>query len=635
MWYFLPKEYSADTMISDETKEVEFEVGISKLEALIRYQKGIANEGINNIETYCEILKSKDFAQKIAEREKLLNADIEDIQERINYNISYRNATLKIAYTDRNPENAARILQTIIETLQNEINEKRHQKDLTQQDYYNHHRDSLKSLYENAVQEYSMYSDSNSKTYNQAAQTVKEELANKLNLYKKLYHEADAKSIRFKMLAERPYSSFATIKSITVPTQDNSHPLAMILCFNLIFLLITKAILLFNKNQSHIIENFDFGDIFAPWNITFCVWAIILVLLALDTYLNPLSKQFYISLALWLGIFLPVSIISSNLVQPSKPKRLVNYIDINQGWFDFFFAIAIIITPLYAYEVYKIISMFVLEDVMKGIRQLAMFGDGYGFLNYAYVIDLALLIVGLWRYPKIPLWQLLTIIVIWLIYAICLMAKGQFMILFVSLIYVLFMRKVIRLRTILIVLSVILILFYFFNLAREGGDYEDNESFVDFIGMYVLSASVAYGKVMPSISEYFGSDVFWTIYYYGNKLFGTPEVSHQINQDFVNVPILTNVYTIFRPYFADFGQIGVAIAALVYGVISGVTYRYARYGYAFSICLYTYLIYALSMQFFDAVLDISGVLLQFLILMYLFVQKDVIITKFNSSWKKK
>ena len=68
VWYFLPKEYSADTMISDETKEVEFEVGISKLEALIRYQKGIANEGINNIETYCEILKSKDFAQKIAER---------------------------------------------------------------------------------------------------------------------------------------------------------------------------------------------------------------------------------------------------------------------------------------------------------------------------------------------------------------------------------------------------------------------------------------------------------------------------------------------------------------------------------------------------------------------------------------
>lgn len=621
-------------MLTDETKEVEFEVGISKLEALIRYQKGVANEGINDIDRYCQILKSLDFAKRIKDKAGIDNS-VEDISDRINYNISYRSETLKVQYTDVNPEQAANVLKIIISELQESINEKRHDKDLAELDYYTFHRDSLKVLFDKAAKEYSDYADSNSSTFDQSAQTIKESLASQLNKYKKLYHEADAKCARHKMLTERPYSSFAVIRSITVPTSDNSQPVAMILCFNLVFLILLKGYFLIKKNSSRILQNFDWGDVFAPWNITLCVWALILVLLAFDKYLDPLSSQFYISLSIWLSIFVPVAVISANIIQPSRPKKTDNIIEINKSWFDFFFVIAVIITPLYAYEVYKIISMFVLEDVMKGIRQLAMFGDGYGFLNYAYVFDLALLIVGLWRYPKIPFWQLLSIIVIWIIYAICLMAKGQFLILFVSLIYVLFARKVIRIRTIVVGASILLVLFYFFNLAREGGDYEDQESFLDFIGMYVLSSSVAYGKVMPTISEYFGSDVFWMFYYYGNKLFGTPEVSHQINQEFINVPVLTNVYTIFRPYFADFGQIGVAIAALIYGVVSGVTYRYARYGYAFAICAYTYLIYALSMQFFDAVLDISGVLLQFLLLMYILVQDRFVLTNFTLPWSKK
>lgn len=621
-------------MLTDETKEVEFEVGISKLEALIRYQKGVANEGINDIDRYCQILKSRDFAKRVKDKAGIDNS-VEDISDRINYNISYRSETLKVQYTDKDPEQTANVLKTIISELQESINEKRHDKDLAELDYYTFHRDSLKVLFDKAAKEYSDYADSNSSTFDQSAQTIKESLASQLNKYKKLYHEADAKCARHKMLTERPYSSFAVIRSITVPTSDNSHPVAMILCFNLVFLILLKGYFLIKKNRSAILQNFDWGDVFAPWNITLCVWALILVLLAFDKYLDPLSSQFYISLSVWLSIFVPVAVISANIIQPSRPRKTDNIIEINKSWFDFFFVIAVIITPLYAYEVYKIISMFVLEDVMKGIRQLAMFGDGYGFLNYAYVFDLALLIVGLWRYPKIPFWQLLSIIVIWIIYAICLMAKGQFLILFVSLIYVLFARKVIRIRTIVVGASILLVLFYFFNLAREGGDYEDQESFLDFIGMYVLSSSVAYGKVMPTISEYFGSDVFWMFYYYGNKLFGTPEVSHQINQEFINVPVLTNVYTIFRPYFADFGQIGVAIAALIYGVVSGVTYRYARYGYAFAICAYTYLIYALSMQFFDAVLDISGVLLQFLLLMYILVQDRFVLTNFTLPWSKK
>ena len=65
------------------------------------------------------------------------------------------------------------------------------------------------------------------------------------------------------------------------------------------------------------------------------------------------------------------------------------------------------------------------------------------------------------------------------------------------------------------------------------------------------------------------------------------------------MPIPTNVYTIFQPFYRDFGYWGIAVFAAIYGIIMGMTYRYSKNGNSFFICLYTYFFSLIVLQFYQ------------------------------------
>lgn len=67
---------------------------------------------------------------------------------------------------------------------------------------------------------------------------------------------------------------------------------------------------------------------------------------------------------------------------------------------------------------------------------------------------------------------------------------------FLSTIFVLFEKKVIKPRTIAIAGAVLIVLFYLMNAAREVQSDKNAESmtFVDFFAIYILSPAVAYEK---------------------------------------------------------------------------------------------------------------------------------------------
>ena len=48
VWFFVPKEYAAQVKLSDEYKETDLAVGLTKMAARMR-SAGSQNEGINNI----------------------------------------------------------------------------------------------------------------------------------------------------------------------------------------------------------------------------------------------------------------------------------------------------------------------------------------------------------------------------------------------------------------------------------------------------------------------------------------------------------------------------------------------------------------------------------------------------------
>lgn len=152
---------------------------------------------------------------------------------------------------------------------------------------------------------------------------------------------------------------------------------------------------------------------------------------------------------------------------------------------------------------------------------------------------------------------------------------------------------------------VILAVFYGLNVLRTPEAEQDRNTFFDFFSIYVLSPSVAFEWTQEKLTDQFGSFTFAFFYAFASKLgLGTYYVQKQL-QDFVWVPIPTNVYTVFQPYFEDFGYRGIALFASLWGVITGWIYRLCKNGNVLAKCIYAYIVFALVMQFFQESLIVN------------------------------
>lgn len=347
------------------------------------------------------------------------------------------------------------------------------------------------------------------------------------------------------------------------------------------------------------------GDAFSPWTITTAIWLAIVVMFKFQgNLLYPLGSQFYTCLSIWMPI-LCVSSLITYYVLPKKPevgKEKMATTEINTILFNFFYIISMVITPLYLYKILQVVMMFDSSDMLNNIRLLALYGDeNYGFLTYSYVFNQVLLVVAIWRYPKIPFWQLLTVIIANLMSAFAIMEKGMLFFLFITVLYVLYQKGIVKMRSIFLYSATLVIVFFIINSARsftEDADPNEEITFLDFFAIYVLSPSVAFEQVTEDLTPQFGSHTFQTIYLFLNRFGGDYEMNTKL-QEFVWVPLPTNVYTVFQPFFEDFKYKGVAIFAMVYGVFSGLVYRLARNGNSIGKCLYAYVAYVLALQFFQ------------------------------------
>jgi len=372
------------------------------------------------------------------------------------------------------------------------------------------------------------------------------------------------------------------------------------------------------------------GDVFAPWTITATIWLAILVMFQFQgDLLYPLGDQFYGCLMLWVPIFCGSALITY-FVMPSNGNSQALSAEIpelNHTIFNVLYAISMIITPLYLYEIMKTVMQFDTADMLYNLRVLAVHGDeSHGFLNYSYVLNQVLLVVALWQYPRVPMWQLVTIIIASLMSAFAIMEKGMVFFLFAAILFTLYEKRVIRMRSIFFSALFIVVLFFFINVARdyrEDANPDEATTFLDFFAIYVLSPSVAFERVQEDLSPQFGSHTFQTLYLFLNRFGGDYEVNTKL-QEFVWVPLPTNVYTVFQPFFEDFKYKGVALFALFYGLFSGWCYRLMRNGDGFGKCLYVYVVYVLALQFFQENVFVSIVtIIQFMFFVLLIQQQKL------------
>ena len=643
----MPTEYTAITKLSDEYKEMDLVIGFDELTKHIRNISGGDNGGINNMAIYCRLLKTEDFARSLSHKQlhgenktygEYLGSKntIEAIQDKICYNYSSKHETLTISFTDKSPVIASQMLDSITAQLQDIIT--RHRQATADSALQNARRylSEVSSQYKQAQREYATFADSHKGNSIQRVRQDKEALRLKVDDTKKIYNNAIKEYTRQKSLKQRSYMSFAVIQDNSVPQRPNKHLIGYLFGFNILALLLTRAAIRLKTIRLNELKKIQLGDYFSPWVLTAAIWGIVLGLYyALDTGLYPITEQFYYCLALWLPLFCASAIITYILT--TERLEIGDWIlhgrgiDVNIKIFHFFFIVSLIITPLYVYRVYQIVTMFGTEDLLNNVRVLAVHGGGQGFLNYSVVINQALFIVALWAHPRLSTWKVVVVGIACLMNALAIMEKGSMLFVFLCIAFVLYKKRFIRLRSIILSAAVIVVAFFFFNLARavDDSEYQQNETLINFFAQYALSPPVAFCQLMPDITPQFGTNTFETVYLFLRR-FGVDVVVKEKLQDFVLVPMPTNVYTIFQPFYIDFGYRGIAFFAIIYGVVSGYLYRLFRNGNATGTCLYTYGVYVLIMQFYQENIFLSLVfILQFTIFITLFTQQ-----KLRLSWEK-
>ena len=617
----VPKEYSARTTITDEYKEIDIAVGLTKWEA--RFNATQMNKGINDMETYCQWLNTTEFARDICHSSD--PDSIEYVKDNILYNLSSKRGTLTIQYTDRDPLKASQMLDSITSHLQNLVTEARQRMATERLKGAEKERREAAMAYHEAQERYARYKDSH---YNSDLEEEKEEEKQLMQQEKfayERYEKAAEKCVRHEVLSRRATCVFAVVESNKVPNEDNSHLATYLLPFLLISLALTKAYYLY-KERAKEHATLEFGGIFSPWVITVAVWGGMLLFFCFwADELYPLTSQFYISGTLWISTFLISSFVTFNLLPHRTKPMPINGIEINKGFFFFFFALTVILSPLYLYKVYQIVSMFDSKNMLLNMRTLSVKGDGQGFLNYSYVLAQSLLLVALWVVPKIKKWMLAVIIGCCLMNAFAIMEKGMAFLVFISSMYVLFERRVIKIHTIIVLGALLVVVFFGINIMREGeeSDYAKDETLLGFVCMYIMSPPVAFCQIMREATEQFGTNTFETLYLFLNR-FGFNVEVHEKTQEFVYVPVSTNVYTIMQPFFRDFGHAGVAFFAWIYGMIAGGLYRLSCNANTTGICLYTYMVEILVLQFYQENIFLSMVLIiQTVFFVTLFTQKAV------------
>jgi oligosaccharide repeat unit polymerase len=483
-----------------------------------------------------------------------------------------------------------------------------------------------KKKYDQALQRYVVFADSHTKVKSPTMKLQEQALGDELKNAQSFYRKASENYVRQEALSRRYQMAFAVIQDNTVPQTANNHLLGYILSFIMLALLLTHIFVQYKEERLQHIRLSQLGDVFSPWILTISIWALILGLYyALDTNLYPITSQFYYCFLLWLPIFCLCALSAYVLTSDSGNSVTTGGIAFNKTVFNFFFIVSLIITPLYVYRVFQIVTMFGTEDLMTNIRTLAVYGEGQGILNYSAVINQALFVVALWAHPKVPLWQVVMLGIACLMNSLAIMEKGLIFFVFVSTMFVLFEKRVIRKRTILTFSALIIVLFYIFNLGRagSGSEYQEEETLFDFFTMYALSPPVAFSQLSEEVIPQFGTNTFETVYLF-LKRFGADIVVKDKLQEFVFVPVSTNVYTIFQPFYIDFGYRGVALFAALYGYVCGWLYRLFRSGHGTGTCLYTYGVYVLLLQFYQENVFLSMVfVLQLAFFITLFTTQDV------------
>lgn len=666
----MAKLYSASVVVSDETKEMSIAVG---LKASMAGKARDADRAVDNPDVYHRILESPDFlaalgcidvgdgtyAQHLKAEAaqfmgdvllpvsppsadsllQVLPVELEAIRRHVKHSENRAARTIQVSVFDTDPQVAALMADSVVERLQHAIRAKKMAFAKAEERHLAAECRKALADYAKAQTAYGAYADSHRDAVADSVIVHQKHLKQEFDQAYRMYADACERHLRARFLLHQSSASFTRLRGATVPLEPLTPRLPAVLAVGgLMGLLVGWWGMLLRRRLLNGDGRATLGGWFSPWAITLYVWAAILVVIHFEgAHIFPLTQQFWDSIVLWVPILCVTAFVTCQLLaaRPSASAlagtsaREPGALHVNVGIFRVLLVLTLVMTPLFAWNVYQIVSQFSAADMLNNVRVLANASAGQGVLRYSIVINQVLLIIALWSYPRVPMWQVTFVVAACLLNALAIMEKGGIFFVVLMCLYVLYERGVVRLRSMALAGVAVVGGFYLFNLMRAGenSDYTENETFLDFIGMYLTSPSVAFSRLTEELTPQFGTNTFEFFYAVFDKLGLGTFVVHDKVQDFMWVPMPTNVYTIMQPFFVDFGRFGVAFFAALYGVLFGVLYRAHLNGESIGRALYSYAVFILILQFYQDNLMLSlSYIIQMTMLVVLLSQRRVRLT---------
>ena len=358
-----------------------------------------------------------------------------------------------------------------------------------------------------------------------------------------------------------------------------------------------------------------------PTIVTCLIWWFLIVgYHTIDHGLYPLSDEFYSVLLLWVvpfSLFCKVACVYAQTKKVSLAHYRPDYIF--SKWFILFFLLAILITLIMKIKEAQAIGLY--DSLYASIRDLAV-SRSRGeeeptsslfilFNRFAVVSPVICLVYLLNDFRTKYICFFSAIVIVYIFFGA---NKGVLLHWFMAIVVILKYKGRLRLSQMLVLFSFVLIALIIIQLFRSSASTEDYNWF-HFICVYLFSPLTAF----DSFILHAGSDFQTPLnggFIFGQFLNNEYSVYYD-NNNFVYVPLPTNVFTVLCSYYADYGCLGVFIAASLHGLFWGYIYTRSKRQELYKV-LYASLFYILVFQFFCDYLITASLRSNILTMMFLF-----------------
>lgn len=351
-------------------------------------------------------------------------------------------------------------------------------------------------------------------------------------------------------------------------------------------------------------------SIIHPAVVTSAIWSILLICYnTIDHVLYPLSDKFYLALLLWVVPFCIMSLIWSRIssarpsfIGRSSNKKLVNFL-LPLTFLSLFIVI---------FSLYRVGINENSDNVFNGIRAASIeaLKEGTPMLP-AYA--------GIFAQFAIP--------AVLIFFLIGFVEKRDNRILFVVFSLLLFTFTLIRMNKVAVaqlLLGVIFLLIYYKKLSlkkagfiflffvalmiipqllrssAEAGSFD----LIRFLSIYMLAPLPAFDSVLTGNTDFIDSFHGEYTFRFIVSLLQNLGLDITGNRDpfnldnWVQVPLPLNVYTVMFNFYVDFGMWGIFIFSSLLGSFWGWLYNKIKHGKSHYIIIYAALFYTLVFQFF-------------------------------------